>query len=439
MYNPPMTNSLDFNQTFQDTLNLLENTSQNLFITGKAGTGKSTLLNHFRTTTKKPFAVLAPTGVAAVNVQGETIHSFFGFSPSITVEDAHKVAKNKRSTEIYEKIQMLIIDEISMVRSDLLDCIDTFLRTIRANQEPFGNVQMVFIGDLFQLPPVVTQSEAQIFMTMYESPYFFDSHAVRNLIRSGEFEMVQLEKIYRQSDETFIEILNAVRNKTVNEEQLRILNKRFTNEPVANSNEYVYLTAINQQADEINRRNLEKIPGRAQVFEGSLDGDFSERSLPTDVDLKLKVGARVMFLNNDLLDRWINGTIGTVTKIEDDDFDPIVYVQIDNEKKVRVESNTWTNYTTVYNRETDKVEKKETGSFTQLPLKLAWAITIHKSQGKTFDKVIIDIGRGTFAHGQMYVALSRCRTLEGLILKTPIRPQHIIMDERIVEFMRSIK
>lgn len=432
-----MNTNLDLNPQFQKALDLLENSNSHLFITGKAGTGKSTLLNYFRNQTKKNHVVLAPTGIAAVNIEGQTIHSFFGFHPGITTIEAKKAAQNRRDTSIFRKLEIIIIDEVSMVRADLMDCMDIFLRTVRKNDAPFGGIKTVFIGDLYQLPPVVTNEEKEIFSQVYNSPYFFDSDVIKNIFNQldTELEFIELQTIYRQTDIEFIDLLNSVRNKTITSKDIIYLNQR--NQPDADiTDDYIHLVTVNKQADDININKLNRLPGKLYTLSGEISGDFDKKSLPTDIELNLKVGARVMFVKNDMIGRWINGTLGTVTKIIEDEFDEtVVEVKIDNGSKVKVEPVSWSNYTSKFNPSNQSIEREEIGKFTQIPLKLAWAITIHKSQGKTFDKVILDIGYGAFAHGQTYVALSRCRTFEGLVLKKPIKYSDVIMDERVKVFL----
>ncbi|MFW5719759.1 MAG: AAA family ATPase [Candidatus Dojkabacteria bacterium] len=432
-------NDIELNEQFTTILDVLEHTDKSVFITGKAGTGKSTLLNYFRKHTRKPHAVIAPTGVAAINIEGETIHSFFGFKPGITPNEAVKVARSSWNKELYQNLALIVIDEISMVRADMMDSIDRFLQTVRKDRREFGGVQMAFIGDLFQLPPVVRSDEREIFTSEYTSPYFFDSHVIQNLLQGMEgLEIYELEKIYRQTDSTFIELLHAIRNRTVSPAQITLLNQQVRDAPTKNSEEpFIYLTATNQLADDINEAELENLHEKPKYYEGEIKGEFSERDLPTDELLGLKTGARVMFLNNDPEGRWINGTLGTVLEfVEEDDADAVV-VMIDDGEEVVVTPNTWNNYESKFNREAKSIEKNEIGSFTQIPLKLAWAITIHKSQGKTFDNVVIDFGRGAFAHGQVYVALSRCRTLEGITLIKPVQARHIFMDARVVQFLNG--
>lgn len=430
----PKPTKIELNDQFKKALDAMENTDKNIFVTGRAGTGKSTLLNYFRSITKKKVAVLAPTGVAAVNINGQTIHSFFGFKPDITLSKIKK-AYNDQKKNIYKKIDTIVIDEISMARADLIDCVDKFLRLNGRNKNaPFGGIQMIFIGDLYQLPPVIAGKEKEIFTKQYQSGYFFSSRAFENI----DMEFIELEKIYRQKDQKFINLLNNVRNNSVKAEELHTLNKRLKLEfKPQNDDFYVYLTTTNDHSKKINEEYLSRIKSRVYNFKGSIEGNFEEKHLPTDVNLSLKIGAQVMLLNNDSQGRWINGSIGKVIDIEEDEEeeDYNIWVEFENGKTEAVVPYTWTIFRYVYNSGLNCLETETIGSFTQYPLRLAWSLTIHKSQGKTFEKVIIDIGRGTFAHGQMYVALSRCTTLEGLILKKEIKKHHIFIDWRVIQFV----
>jgi ATP-dependent DNA helicase PIF1 len=429
--------SLEINEQFQHALDVMEKSTKHVFLTGKAGTGKSTLLTYFRGTTHKNHVVLASTGAAAVNIGGQTIHSFFHFMPDITEVEARRLGRTHQQTKLIQKLQAIVIDEVSMVRADLLDCVDAFLKEARKSKEPFAGIQMIFIGDMYQLPPVVGRDEVEIFARLYDSPYFFDSESFKRISKYEEFyEHIELQKIYRQSDEEFIGLLNGIRNRELHSTNLAILNDR-TQHDIDITTDYIYLVTTNKAADEINRANLDKLYSEEQIFYGDVKGDFENKNLPTDASLTLKVGARVMFLNNDQEDRWINGTLGEVLGFYSDEANdnmPIIEVKKDDGQTVDVYPHTWTNYKSMLNEETGRIEKEAAGSYTQIPLKLAWAITIHKSQGKTFDKVIIDIGWGAFASGQVYVALSRCRTLEGIILKKPIQYKHILLDDRIKQF-----
>lgn len=415
---------LDFNPQFEHALELMENTAGNILITGRAGTGKSTLLDYFRSITDKEIVVLAPTGVAAVNVAGQTIHSFFRFRPDVTPDKIRKI-----NDPVYKELDAIIIDEISMVRSDLLDLVDMFLRKNgKVKDAPFGGVQMIFIGDPYQLPPVVTRQDKEILAMRYESEYFFDS----DVYRSVEFELLELETVYRQTDEFFVDLLNGVRNRSITDEQIDLVNARLVDgeaDDVPDS--AIHLTTTNAMARERNERQLARLRGKAHVFEARLTGDFDEKSIPTDVVLKLKKGAQVMLLNNDSAGRWVNGTIGVVKDIKKD----VLLVKLTDGDIEEVETVTWSRYRFVWDAKAKSVTSESIGTFTQFPVKLAWAITIHKSQGKTFDSMVVDVGRGTFAPGQMYVALSRCRSFDGVFLKAPMKKSHIWLDWRVVKFL----
>jgi len=427
---------IELNEQFKKAIDVMENTPYNVFITGKAGTGKSTLLSYFRDITKKKVVVLAPTGVAALNVRGETIHSFFGFKPDITQQKIKKLsAKRKR---IFKEIEAIIIDEVSMVRSDLLDCVDKHLRlNAKSADVSFGGVQMIFIGDLYQLPPVVTSREKEIFRSGYRSQYFFDAQVFEGFA----MEFIELEKVYRQKDEAFIALLNAIRNNSITEEGLAILNKRVgINLDTNDSSGYaVHLTVTNKMASEINNRCLDTLKSKIVTYAAEIDGDFKENSYPTDSMLQLGIGAQVMLLNNDPLDRWVNGSIGKITDIrhnEEKGTDSVLVRLLDGEIE-EVLPSTWDIYHFSFNEMTGQIDSETVGSFTQYPLRLAWALTIHKSQGKTFERVIIDLGSGAFAHGQTYVALSRCISFEGISLARPIKKSDVLMDFRIVKFLTN--
>lgn len=415
----------------------MENTDKNVFITGRAGTGKSTLLQYFRYHTGKKVVILAPTGVAAVNVGGQTIHSFFHFKPNVTPASIRKKknADESKST-IYKKITAVVIDEVSMVRADLLDCVDKFLRLNGPDpQRPFGGVQMIFIGDLYQLPPVVSGREKEFFGRHYPGPYFFSAKVFEQL----EPDFVELEKVYRQSDDEFVRLLNSIRNRSVTEDDLALFNRRCDPSFEAPANEfYISLTSLNETADAINEHQLSRLPGKTWKAEGLIDGEFPGEYLPTAPELKLKKGAQVMLLNNDSSGRWINGTIGRVTGFnKDDEGEEVIAARLDNGESVEIGPYTWEIYR--YFLKDGELCSEAAGSFTQYPVRPAFAVTIHKSQGKTFEKVVIDVGRGTFAHGQMYVALSRCVSLEGIILKQPLKKSHILMDWRIVKFLTGLQ
>ncbi|MCX8027823.1 MAG: AAA family ATPase [Thermodesulfovibrionales bacterium] len=423
---------IDLNEQFLKALRIIEETNKSVFITGRAGSGKSTLLQYFRDHTNKRIAVVAPTGVAALNIKGQTLHSFFNFKPDITPEKAKKIKPINK--DIYKKVDTIVIDEVSMVRADIMDCIDTFLRLHgKSKNLPFGGIQMVFIGDLYQLPPVVTPKEREMFNTVYKSPYFFSSHVFEN---NFSFEFVELQKIYRQSDEEFIRILNSIRNNTVTDNDIEIINQRYIPDFDDDKDFYIYLTTTNEIANSINTKKLQGIKGKAYTFKAIIDGSFNTKELPTSVDLTIKKGAQIMLLNNDSMGRWVNGTIGMVMDVErGQDGENVIIIETDDGDEVEVLRHTWEMFEFVYDKESGRIKTKVIGSFIQYPLKLAWAITIHKAQGLTFDKVVIDIGRGTFSHGQMYVALSRCKTLQGMVLKSRISKKNILMDRRVLNFI----
>ena len=427
---------IEINEKFKEAIGAV-NGGKNVFITGKAGTGKLTLLKIIRDDINKNYVVLAPTGVAVVNIGGQTIHSFFKFRPDITIEKVLKKYRNIRDSELYKNLEILIIDEISMVRADLLDCVNQFLKMHGPNKNaPFGGIQLVFIGDLYQLPPVVTYKEKEIFNSLYESPYFFDSKA----FKETNFKLIELEKIYRQTEADFISILNAVRNRSIDDRLLSLLNKNVDFKFKPNSNEeFIELVTVNSKADEINYKRLQELTGRMYTYEGIITGNFDERSYPAPYVLDLKVGSQIMLTNNDKLGRWINETVGRIEKIKKDDDREIVFVRLENGKLVDVSSNTWEIFKFSYDRVNNKITTETTESFTQYPIILSWAITIHKSQGKTFQKVIVDMGKGSFAHGQTYVALSRCTTLSGLVLRVPIQKHHIMLDWKVVNFLTSFQ
>lgn len=426
---PAMTNNhlpvnLDMNAEFKSAFDLMEYTKECLFITGKAGTGKSTLLKYFKAHTGKKIIVLAPTGVAAVNVGGQTVHSFFKLPPRIVQKDD---IKRLRDRGLIENLDMVIIDEVSMVRSDLMDGIDYALRLNRGKMKtPFGGVQMVFFGDLFQLSPVVENEAKELLEERYPSPYFFSA----KVFNDCHIRAVELSTIYRQKDDSFMELLNRVRNKEYNEEDLDKLNERVRKDATASDKDpTVILTTTNSLANMINQDRLAKLPGKEIMFEASSTGKFEKSAYPTDESLRLKKGAQVIMLKNDPDKQWVNGTLAQIVALSRDS----VVVDI-NGTICDVPVAKWQKIEYNYNEEEDKIEDEVVGEFAQYPLKLAWAITIHKSQGQTFDKVIIDLGKGAFTHGQLYVALSRCTCLDGIRLKRPVTHSDIIFDRRIYDF-----
>jgi ATP-dependent exoDNAse (exonuclease V) alpha subunit len=423
-------NPISLSSEFNEILDKLEHSKLHYFITGKAGTGKSTLLKLFRNTTKKRVVVLAPTGIAALNVKGQTIHSFFGFPPKMI--DPSEIKKRKFN-RLYRNIDTIIIDEISMVRVDMLDNIDRFLRINRKSNEVFGGVQMIFFGDLFQLPPIIAgEFEKQHLTRLYESPYFFSSRAMQ-MIRE-DFKTIEMTKVYRQQEQHFVRLLDNIRTKFFDYDDLELLNSRHTSE-YYDQDMYITLTSRNVIVDQINQKKLSEIMAAPYIFEASIIGDFNPKLYPTESQLVLKVGAQVMFVKNDPQKRFVNGTIGKVIELSPDK----ILVSITNpdriSKVIEIEKMEWEILKYAYRSDKPEIiETRVAGTFKQYPLKLAWAITIHKSQGKTFDRVIIDLGAGAFEYGQTYVALSRCRTLGGIVLKRKINPGDIIVDQKIADF-----
>ena len=379
--------------------------------------------------------VLAPTGVAALNVHGQTIHSFFGFSPQVTPQQAKKEHPNKQSKKLIQKLDLIIIDEVSMLRADLLDSIDQALRQYGNSKMPFGGKRMVFIGDLYQLPPVLTKDERQYFLEQYASPYFFDAQ----VFKECDMSLFELQKVYRQQDQTFVELLNKVRDNQLQPEELQKLNDRYDPyyQAFQKPNE-VTLCTTNAAANRINKEQLEQLDGKKIKFSCKTSGEFI-RQLPTEENLNIKVGAQVMLVNNDSLKRWVNGSTGKITDIlwSEELEQDVVLVQLQSGKTVEVTPYTWETNQYFFDEKEDEIQSETIGSFTQYPLKLAWAITIHKSQGKTFENLVLDIGRGTFAHGQIYVALSRCTSLEGITLRQTLQSQHIWSDLKIQQYFNA--
>jgi ATP-dependent DNA helicase PIF1 len=399
-----------------------------LFVTGRAGTGKSTLLKCIRDLLEDRMVVVAPTGLAAVNVGGQTIHSFFGLPPRLIRQDDIRKSRNAR---IMRSLRFLVIDEVSMVRSDIMWAIDQSLRLNRGRaREPFGGVRLAMFGDLHQLPPVIDEGEVAAHLeTEHGGPFFFDVGALREGHGTG---LIELNQVFRQKDEALIGVLNKVRDGDAGEEDLAVLNERV--HPIRTLSEgepYVILVPTNAAAKRINAAYLEALTGRAVAYEAGLTGEFNESAQPTDATLVLKPGAKVMMLRNDQDRRWVNGTIARISKLEADK----VWVEMDGEEH-EVERVSWENRRYAFDKDAEAIVETVAGTFKQFPLRLAWALTIHKSQGLTLDKVYIDLGRGTFAHGQAYVALSRCRTLEGLALARPLRPSDILFDPAVMGYRR---
>ena len=439
------------NASFQLAADFVNYTHASIFLTGKAGTGKTTFLRHCKENEKKNTAIVAPTGVAAINAGGTTIHSFFqlpftpfipesrGWGNSEQVTDKNSlIAKLKLTNdrkEVMQQLELLIIDEISMVRCDVLDAIDTVLRHVRSRySQPFGGVQVLLIGDMYQLPPVAREEEWQLLSPYYKSPYFFNSQ----VMEMQPPVYVELDKIYRQKDERFVQLLNKVRNNEMDKPGFDLLHSRYQPKfnPTKEEN-FITLTTHNNKADAINNKALNELNGSIAIYKATITGDFSEKAYPADVELRLKLGAQVMFIKNDVekVRRYFNGRIGVVTKLEDEKISVLCNgdsVPID----VRKES--WKNIRYAVDKTTNHIEENELGSFSQYPLRLAWAITIHKSQGLTFEKAIIDAG-DAFAPGQVYVALSRCTSLEGMVLHSHIQNSSLHSDSRISNFAQLQK
>lgn len=412
---------------FQQAFELLENTKTNVFVTGKAGTGKSTFLKYFRENTAKKIAVVAPTGVSALNVGAQTIHSFFRLKPAFIDVKTLKPTRSK----VLKELELLIIDEISMVRADIFDGIDHSLKLARKNNKPFGGVQVCVIGDLFQLPPVVSREEKEFFVQYYQTSFFFGAKAYAD----SNFKTIQFNAIHRQNDSMFIQILNAIRTGACDAIELEALNSRL-NPKASPAPGTLVLTTTNALAEDINSGKLARLAGKIRKYEGILIGDFGMKGgrLPAPEELILKVSAQVMFVKNDSEGRWVNGTIGIVEALDNE----IISVSI-GDVLHEVEPEKWKTIGYEFNEEKDEIAEKIVGTYTQFPLTLAWAITIHKSQGKTLERVIIDLGAGAFAAGQLYVALSRCKSLAGIALKQPITQTDIRCDGEVVEFMQKIE
>ena len=394
--------------------------SGNLFVTGRAGTGKSTLLRCLRDWLSAETVVVAPTGLAAVNVGGQTIHSFFGLPPRLIRSDD---IRRSRTGRVMRRLELLIIDEISMVRSDLMAAIDLSLRLNRGRpREPFGGVRLLMFGDLHQLPPVITDHEvAEHLESVHGGPFFFSVSALQE---GAGTSLLELEHVFRQSDESLLHVLNRVRDGDADENDLDVLNAQVN--PVRTLGEgdpYVILTPTNAAAQRINMAYLDALPARAHTYDAAVTGEFNAASQPTDQRLVLKPGAKVIMLRNDPDRRWVNGTIARITRLSERQ----VFVEVGG-REHELEPVSWESRRYAFDQVAEKVVETVAGTVKQFPLRLAWALTIHKSQGLTLDKVYIDLGRGTFAHGQAYVALSRCRSLEGLALARPLKPSDILFD-----------
>lgn len=421
------------NDELRNAWDFVEHTGISIFLTGKAGTGKTTFLRAVKENSTKRIVVVAPTGVAAVNAGGVTIHSFFQlplspFVPEVQIQTRFAFGKEKR--KIMRTLDLLIIDEISMVRVDVLDAIDSVLRRYREHHKPFGGVQLLMIGDLQQLTPVVRPDEEALLRKYYDTPYFFSSHALRSI----DYVTIELSKVFRQQDDTFITILNHIRDGQATTADLQLLNQRFLPhfQPTVES-DYIRLTTHNRMADDFNRRQMISLDEPEFTFVAEIGGQFPDNNYPADYKLTLKRGAQVMFIHNDAGGKFYNGRIGHVISI---DRNHIHVLCPGDEIPIEVPMNTWENAKYTLNEQTKQIESEVQGTFTQYPLRLAWAITIHKSQGLTFDHAIIE-AQQAFASGQVYVALSRCRTLEGLVLASPIAQSAVINDQRVSDYIST--
>jgi tetratricopeptide (TPR) repeat protein len=430
------------NAEFAEAFRLIQHTNQSLFLTGKAGTGKSTFLKYICENTKKKHIVLAPTGVAAINAGGVTIHSFFKMpfrpilpdDPDLSLQDKRIfqfLRYTKDRIKLIEKAELIIIDEISMVRADMIDFIDKVLRIYSRNMRlPFGGKQMLFVGDLYQLEPVLSTDQKQILSRFYPNAYFFSA----NVFNQTSLVTIELQKVYRQSDENFIRLLDGIRTNRLSKAELQALNKRY--QPVDQTKDDFVITVATRRdvVDNINENRLSELPGEKFVFNGEVQGEFPESGLPTLKELELKENAQIIFLKNDQEKRWYNGSIGKITSITDDNQ---IIVCLDDGSEHLLEREVWNNIRYFYNEKEKRIEEEILGSYIQYPIRLAWAITIHKSQGLTFDKVVVDLSGGAFAGGQTYVALSRCRSFEGLLLKRPVNYSDIFVNKEIIDFSKQ--
>ena len=428
------------NKEFQDALNLIQYTRQSVFLTGKAGTGKSTFLKYVCEITKKKHIVLAPPGIAAINAGGSTLHSFFKLpfypllpdDPNFSLKGGklHSFLKyTSAHRKLIKEVELVIIDEISMVRADIIDFIDKILRVYSQNmREPFGGKQILLVGDVYQLEPVLKNDEREIINRFYPTPYFFSARVFNEI----ELISIELIKVYRQTDKVFVNVLDHIRTNTAGAADLQLLNTRYNAKIEENESDmYITLATRRDTVDFINEKKLAELPGDSTIFTGEIKGEFPENSLPTQMELEVKPGAQIIFIKNDYERRWVNGTIGTIAGIDEDE---TLYVITEDGKEVDVKKDSWRNIRYRYNDKEKKIEEEELGVFIQYPIRLAWAITIHKSQGLTFSRVVVDFTGGVFAGGQAYVALSRCTSLDGIRLTKQITRGDIFVRPEIVNF-----